>query len=278
MKIYHAHGFVVRNNFPSDGEEVWKSYSSFGKVFGDFESAKNYLLDCFEARLENIYANDEVFSPGVEERKEIKDKTSLWRREYIDEYIFYNLLVSEIDSDIWGNHRNKNAPDEIVWYIRYTGEVSTRYLVYGKEEYEFRSSDEENGAGTKFKPGDIVRYTDWEDDRSRDLYVVYRAPQPAKEGAIWQNHYTVLGIGVYGRLPQVGEETFHEADLAPCSAEDLQHYPYGEQLAALQRVIRGEITLSEKTWRDILRGRILFNTYPSWRDIPELFKENGDKT
>lgn len=45
MKIYHAHGFVVRNNFSAEGEEIWNSDSSFSKVFGDFESAKNYLLD-----------------------------------------------------------------------------------------------------------------------------------------------------------------------------------------------------------------------------------------
>ena len=85
MKIYHAHGFVVRNNFHAEGEEVWNGNSSFCKVFGDFESAKSYLLDCFERRLENIYANDERFSPGVDERQEIKNKTGHWRREYIDE-------------------------------------------------------------------------------------------------------------------------------------------------------------------------------------------------
>lgn len=114
MKIYHAHGFVVRNNFPADGEERWKEQSSFFKVFGDFEGAKDYLLDCFELRLENIYASDELFSPGVEERKKIKDKNSLWRREYIDKFIYYKLLISEIDSDIWRNEQNKNSPNEIV--------------------------------------------------------------------------------------------------------------------------------------------------------------------
>ena len=84
MKIYHAHGFVVRNNFSAEGEEIWNSDSSFSKVFGDFESAKNYLLDCFEHRLENIYANDGRSSPGATERREIKDKNSSWRMEYID--------------------------------------------------------------------------------------------------------------------------------------------------------------------------------------------------
>ena len=277
MKIYHAHGFVVRNNFPADGEERWNANSNFSKVFGDLESAKNYLLNCFEERLCAIYISDEVFSPGVEERKQIWDKSSLWRREYVDKYIWYNLLISEIDSDIWGNERNKNAPDEIVWYLRYTGEVCTRYFVFGDKDYEFRPCDEQGDAGTKFSPGDIVKFTDWEDDRCNDLYVIYEAPQPAKEGAIWQNHYTALGIGLYEKLPRVYEEIFHEADLTLCPTEILEHYPYGKQLIALQSVIKGDIALPEKAWRDILHGRILFNECLSWRDIPELFNLNDGK-
>lgn len=277
MKIYHAHGFVVRNNFSVEGEEIWNSDSSFSKVFGDFESAKNYLLDCFEHRLENIYANDGRSSPGATERREIKDKNSSWRREYIDECIFYQLLISEIDSDIWGNERGKSMPDEVVWYIRYNGEISSRFLVFGDKEYEFRSSDEAEGAGEKFKAGDIVRLTDWEDERSHDLFVVYKTPQPAKEGAEWQNHYAVLGVGLYGRIPVVSEEKFHEADLELCAQKDLEYYPYREQLLSLQNVIMGKVVLPKEIWNKILHGRIMFNACPSWRDIPELFRENSGK-
>lgn len=277
MKIYHAHGFVVRNNFPVEGEEIWNSDSSFSKVFGDFESARSYILDCFECRLENIYANDGLFSSRAEKRQQIKDKNSSWRREYIDEYIFYQLLISEIDSDIWGNERGKSMPDEVVWYIRYNGEISSRFLVFGDKEYEFRPSDEAEGAGEKFKAGDIVRLTDWEDERGRDLFVVYKTPQPAKEGAEWQNHYAVLGVGLYGRIPVVSEEEFHEADLALCSQKDLEYYPYREQLLSLQNVIMGKVVLPEEIWNKILSGRIIFNTDPSWRDISELFRKNSGK-
>ena len=277
MKIYHAHGFVVRNNFPAEGEEVWDCNSSFSKVLGDFESAKNYLLDCFECRLENIYANDGRFSPGATERRGIKDKTSPWRREYINEYIFYQLLISEINSDIWGNERGKSMPDEVVWYIRYNGEISSRYLVFGDKGYEFRPSDEAEGSGKKFKAGDIVRLTDWEDERSRSLFVVYKTPQPAVEVGVWQNLYTVLGVGLYGRVPVVSEEEFHEADLELCSSVDLEHYSYGEQLIALQKVVTGKVLLPEEIWNKILRGRIMFNACHSWRDIPELFRKNSGK-
>ena len=277
MKIYHAHGFVVRNNFPVEGEEIWNSDSSFSKVFGDFESARSYILDCFECRLENIYANDGLFSSRAEKRQQIKDKNSSWRREYIDEYIFYQLLISEIDSDIWGNERGKSMPDEVVWYIRYNGEISSRFLVFGDKEYEFRPSDEAEGAGEKFKAGDIVRLTDWEDERGRDLFVVYKTPRPAEEGAIWQNHYTVLGVGLYGSMPAVSEEEFHEADLALCSQKDLEYYPYREQLLSLQNVIMGKVVLPEEIWNKILSGRIIFNTDPSWQDISELFRKNSGK-
>lgn len=188
MKIYHAHGFVVRNNFPVEGEEIWNSDSSFSKVFGDFESARSYILDCFEC-----------------------------------------------------------------------------------------SSDEAEGAGEKFKAGDIVRLTDWEDERGRDLFVVYKTPRPAEEGAIWQNHYTVLGVGLYGSMPAVSEEEFHEADLALCSQKDLEYYPYREQLLSLQNVIMGKVVLPEEIWNKILSGRIIFNTDPSWRDISELFRKNSGK-
>ena len=277
MKIYHAHGFVVRNNFSAEGEEIWNSDSSFSKVFGDFESAKNYLLDCFERRLENIYANDGRFSPGATERREIKDKNSSWRREYIDEYIFYQLIISEIDSDIWCNERCKNMPDEVVWHIRYNGEIHSHYLVFGDRQYEFRPSDEAEGSGKKFKAGDIVRFTDWEDERSYSPFVVYKAPQPVKEGAIWQNHYTVLGVGLYGRVPVVSEEEFHEDDLELCLPEDLEYFTYGDQLIALQKVVTGKVALPKELWNKILNGRIIFNSFLSWRDIPELFRKNSGK-
>ena len=271
MKVYYAHGFAVRNNFPADGDEVWQSNSSFGKVFGDFESAKNYLLSCFEERLENIYACDERFAPGIEERRAIHDKTGILRSEYICECVFYDLLVSEIDADIWRGERSVNAPDEIVWHIRYNGEVSSRYLIFGDKEYEFRPSDESGGAGKKFKVGDIVRCADREDDRRGDMFVVYKTPQPAEKGDIWQNHYTVLGVGLHGRLPVVSAERFHEADLALCLLEDSEHAHYGEQRAALRNAIMGKVVLPKELWDEILRGRIIFNACPSWRDIPELF-------
>ena len=277
MKIYHAHGFVVRNNFSAEGEEIWNSDSSFSKVFGDFESAKNYLLDAFERSLENLYANDGRLSPGATERRAIMDRHSSCRREYLDEYIFYQLIISEIDSDIWCNERCKNMPDEVVWHIRYNGEIHSRYLVFGDRQYEFRPSDEAEGSGKKFKAGDIVRFTDWEDERSYSPFVVYKAPQPVKEGAIWQNHYTVLGVGLYGRVPVVSEEEFHEDDLELCLPEDLEYFTYGDQLIALQKVVTGKVALPKELWNKILNGRIIFNSFLSWRDIPELFRKNSGK-
>ena len=187
------------------------------------------------------------------------------------------MIISEIDSDIWGNERGKSMPDEVVWYIRYNGEISSRYLVFGDKGYEFRPSDEAEGSGEKFKAGDIVRFTDWEDERSYSPFVVYKAPQPVKEGAIWQNHYTVLGVGLYGRVPVVSEEEFHEDDLELCLPEDLEYFTYGDQLIALQKVVTGKVALPKELWNKILNGRIIFNSFLSWRDIPELFRKNSGK-
>ena len=120
-----------------------------------------------------------------------------------------------------------------------------------------------------------IACTDWENDRHRDMFVVYKTPQIAEEGDIWQNHYTVLGVGLYGRRPVVSEEQFHEADLALCPLKDLEREPYCEQLAALQNVITGKVVLPEDIWNKILHGRIIFNTCPSWRDIPELFDKSA---
>ena len=110
------------------------------------------------------------------------------------------------------------------------------------------------------------------------MFVVCKTPQIAEEGYIWQNHYTVLGVGLYGRRPVVSEEQFHEADLALCSSKDLSHKPYCEQLAALQKVVTGKVVLPEDIWNKILHGRIIFNTCPSWRDIPELFDKSTGKS
>lgn len=78
-------------------------------------------------------------------------------------------------------------------------------------------------------------------------------------------------------MPVVSEEEFHEDDLELCLPEDLEYFTYGDQLIALQKVVTGKVALPKELWNKILNGRIIFNSFLSWRDIPELFRKNSGK-
>lgn len=96
MKIYHAHGYVIHSDNMASGDETWNRQSAFSEVFFDFEKAKTYLLKKFEKLLYDIHYHDKMYEGSSEEERNIRTASEYWRREYIDEYIDYALIISEL--------------------------------------------------------------------------------------------------------------------------------------------------------------------------------------
>ena len=282
MKIYHAHGYVIHSDNMASGDEIWNRQSAFSEVFFDFEKAKTYLLDKFEELLYDIHYHDKMYEGSSEEERNIKNVSEYWRREYIDEYIDYVLIISELTQEYAADNAQIDftKPPRINWYFRYNGELSTRYFVFDEKEYECRESDLLPEAGTKFKVGDLVEYTDWEYGRGTGILVVLSVPQkPQDKTAPWENHYELVYIeDDYGarRCGRIALAEIHEDDLQLCSEERMEKACEREPILALQKVITGEAGISPKLKEDVLHGRVLFNMMPSWRDIPELIQKKKD--
>lgn len=287
MKVYHAHGFVVRNNWGIPGEEKWENSSVFGEIFNDFERAKAYLLECFEDRLHRIYAKDDLSRCDEPDKTPLIDFSKSWRMEYIDEYIFYDLVISEIDTEQrWSDAALvSEIPSKLEWHLSDNGEIQTRYLKFEDgTEREFRPTDELPEAGTKFKKGDLVQYTEWKCMGDCPyVYIVAETPKSEKVHTMsGENHYKLLYLDdkYFGRgAAKVCREEFHEADLELCGESGLELDRLKEPILTLQQIVKGERQISPELWGEIMSGHVVFNMEKSWREIPELYgkKKNTEE-
>lgn len=211
MKVFYAHGFVVRDVERVAGSQDWKRDSAFGEVFFDFESAKDYLVNRFD-RLSHEICKADVFAR--EDGKLIIDSEN--KEQYIDDHIYYKLIVSELNSE--------DKELRIEWYFRYDGTDLSRYFVYPDKRIEYRVEDVLPLSGTKYHPGDIVTYcgapTGYYDETV--FIVLSPPPLPIDRMRPWENHYRLLELdlptyyygGQYFRV-----DTLHESDIKPFSKE-----------------------------------------------------------
>lgn len=272
--VFYAHGFAVHSQNQTTGEERWNGDSAFGEVFFDFEKAKQYVLSRFWQLLKQIYAADALFADCAPDYGDMEKCDEAWKREYIEEYVFYDLVVTQIFPErVQDIAKDFTAPQKIDWHFRYNGEMCTRYYIFDKEKFECRENDLQDSAGTKFHVGDLVECSDWEDsDNRHSVFVVLSVPQkPTDKTTPWENRYELIGIENNMRLKNYGfvqHQSMHEGDLRLCADDNLNNNFFREPLLALQKAVRGEI--SEELREKILRGNVLFNASPSWRDFAEL--------
>lgn len=282
FKVYHAHGYVVHSENLFDYKQIWTSDSSFSEVFFSFDEAKNYLMKKFVNMLAYVYQNDPIFAGTNLDDVSFKKSGEQWKKEYISEYIDYRLTITEVSSDYDENAPiDFSAPRKIEWHFRYNGEVLTRYYIFGNKEYEFRQGDDAPSAGTKFKRGELVKYTDWEYAADYEgMLVVLNTPlRPQNTATPWENIYELLYIEDYynpKRSGRVSKVCIHEADLEICSIEEIDDESrkfFNAPTLALQMVVMDMVGLDDKTTNSILNGEVLFNCARSWQSIAELADE-----
>ncbi len=272
-RVYHAHGYVVRSENVTTCEETWTDTSAFSQVFFDFDKAKQYVLTQFKEHLVGIYVNDPLF-----DGTEIFDLKDLSWKLYIETFISYDLVISEIDPEHDAAKASFANPDQIDWHLRYNGEVQSRQYLVGNKFYEHRETDLLPESGKKFCRGDLVLYNDWENKHDyEEILVVLNSPiKPQNAETPWENLYEVVYVKNNQHLLSHGcvlRTKIHECDLNLCDSETLAKYPFAEQTLALQKVVKGGADISPQLAESVLGGKVLFNDKPSWRDYHVLLKK-----
>ena len=258
MKIYHAHGYAVRDVERIAGTQEWKKNSTFCNVFFNFEQAKAFLLKKFDELLHEICAGD-VFPK--QDGKLLVDRSQDYKAAYIADHIDYALIVSEIDGE-----NADGQPPQIDWYFRYDGTHLKRYFVYPDKKVEYRVGDELPEAGTKFKAGDLVTYcgspTGYYEET---VLLVYKTPQiPADRTKPWKNSYRLLHFDLPEYYYDVGhfrDDSLHENDMKPCTdafLEELKKDGVMEFLLPMQVLLR-EGKLTEQLFSETLDKKFYYH-------------------
>ncbi len=256
MKIYHAHGYAVRDAGRIVGTQEWKENSCFSDVFSDFEQAKEFLLKKFEELLHEICTSD-VFLKR--DGKLIVDLSQNCKEEYIADHIDYALIVSEFDEGA------ADGSPKIDWYFRYDGTHLKRYFVYPDKTVEYRVGDELPEAGTKFKAGDLVTYCGFPTGYYEEtVLLVYKPPQiPMDRAKPWENRYRLLHFDLleyYYDMGHFRDDSLHENDMKPCTEaflEELKEDGVLEFLLPLQTLIR-EGKMTEQLFSETLDQKFCY--------------------
>ena len=128
-------------------------------------------------------------------------------------------------------------------------------------------SDFEEGAGSKFKVGDIVRIKNENYEFADRLHVIQSCPKKLDNQKYFENDYNVItnhnlyDDGCHECIFKENELELYEGKLAEDSPIKL-----------LSRILKNEISISDKIRSDIICGRIALNNAPSFRDLEELNK------
>ena len=258
MKIYHAHGYVVRDAGRIVGTQEWKGNSRFSDVFSDFEQAKEFPLKKFDELLHEICDGD-VFPK--QDGKLLVDRSQDYKAAYIADHIDYALIVSEIDGE-----NADGQPPQIDWYFRCDGTHLKRYYVYPDQKIEYRVGDELPAAGTKFQAGDLVTYcgspTGYYEET---VLLVYKTPNiPADRTKPWKNRYRLLHFDLLEYYYDVGhfrDDSLHENDMKPCTEEFLEELKEDgvlEFLLPLRALIR-EGKLTEQLFSETLDKKFYYH-------------------
>ena len=159
----------------------------------------------------------------------------------------------------------RTDPYQVVWYFDRHGNFIDRY--YWLDEcfvYRYLPGDDDPKAGTKFKTGDYVIYTE---DKSKkgEVYVVSSTPYPVRFMR-WTNRYDLWGVKNGEFIPFVDSGPgfgVHETDLKLYKGKISEDNP----LHFLRLIAIDEIKLTDKEWDDLYKGKIVLNEKPSWQEI-----------
>ncbi len=257
-----------------DNYEVHKE-----NVFSSLEMARKVGVKYLEEELRNYY--NEYFDNGCPKEKE------LTKDELFSLSIIYDFSITEFDPYVTDKIEKfeykydeyfLHEPTHKVYSYNYNGELSFIEIQYKTIHHKhnriniiMKPSDFEEGAGKKFKIGDIVEIKPetsgiFEEYQLSDkLHVITKVPKKRKGQKYFDNSYDVI---TNHNLLDNGchEDRFRENEIRLYEGTVDEDSP----IKLLSRIYKGKIKISSERRMDLITGRIALNDAPSFRDIKEL--------
>lgn len=246
-------------------------------VYSSFDKAKNGGISELKRKF--------VEAEGMQEEK----FTKLLEEERID----YTFTITEIANleytenfdihyDLFScDEYLKLEPTHKIYYLDYKGNIKEMKYEYRIENLNWRRKqfitlypeDLEEGAGNKFKIGDIVKLKhnidyEYKDDNKDRIYVVRWLPRKFNGEKYFENKYALISLyeaeNEWGNKELFTFEYFekdiekYDKTIKPNSKYDL-----------LSRIVKGEIKVEREFWNNIKIGKLPLNL--------ETLQENGMK-
>jgi len=271
MKVYHLKINVCRYNEERNFSGVYATYEKaleIGKkklerkvksVLWDLEKIINVENMSLEEILEKLEVYDYTFE--ITEIADLEYAENFDINLYPDEeYLKQNIKPTHIVNEL--NYKGELTGISVEYREKNTTAVFTRF--YMKVE------DFQEGAGSKFKIGDIVKvkrnsYRPYYDEIDK-LYVVRNVPEKVEGQPYFNNKYALISIYPDG-LFSFG---WNESDIEKYEGEIEKDSP----IELLQRIIKGELKVTKQMWQNMKNGNISFDTRINYTNINELVENS----
>ena len=258
----------------------------FEDVYSNLEKAKQVGIEWLENELRKEYndwfdKDDEKDIPRQELTKEQLFKLDCLYDFTIEEFNPFQIDELEKgklkilnDDEYFYNVLSELEPVKKEYSYDYNGVLTSFKFTFKwyKDKicsYSFYMdpTDFDEGAGSKFKKGDIVKVKKSDYEFEDRLHVVQSCPDKLENQKYFKNCYTVI---TNHNLFDDGchEHNFKEKDLELFEGE----LPEDSPIKLLSKIMKNEIQISNEIRSDIICGRIALNNAPSFRDIEELNK------
>lgn len=241
-------------------------------VYSSIERAKKVGLEYLETEFREYY--DSLFDNRTPKGKE------LTLDELFELEGMYELSITEFDPyeadkiekfDYEYDEYFLHEPTHKIYFYNYKGEFTGMEVLYKtihnkhhRIKVYMDPSDFEEGAGTKFKVGDIVKINSNNYNLYDRLHVITRVPHKKKEQKYFENTY--YAITNHNPIDNgCHEDCFKENEIELYNGKIEEKSP----ILFLSKIYKGEIKISAEKLSDLKVGNIALNDAPSFRDIKE---------
>ena len=259
-------------------DEEYNVYSSLDKAINAgveyFKNEfKNFLVD-----KDNIGASEEKMMK-INEFDYYFEVTEIADLEYTENFDM-NLYPKE--------EYLKFEPTHKIYSFKYNGELENIIYAYKKKNksnswkasIKLYPEDFEEGAGEKFKVGDIVKLSENVcksiETNPDKLYIVRFLPRRIEGQKYFENTYGLISTFDNEVINGLFTEEYYEKDIIKYDGEIDSNSPIG----ILQKIIKGEIKISNNTWQLLKNGEISFDTRENFSEFKNSnieLKEQLDK-
>ena len=246
----------------------------------------DYEDNCYTDVIASVYSNFEKAKIGgiSELRRKFVEEEGMHEEKFENlleaEKIDYNFTITEITDLEYAENFNTNydlfneneylklEPTHKIYYLDYIGNVEDMLYEYRiknlcwetRKRIRLYPEDLQEGAGKKFKIGDIVKLKHnidygYKDDNTNRIYVVRWLPRKVEGAKYFENKYALISL--YDNNNEWGNKelfTFEywEKDIEKYNKQISEDSEY----AILSKIVKGEIKVERDVWNNIKIGKL----------------------